>query len=253
MWTHYTCAKLQEYYIIALTNSNRKYSCIIQSYENYDELLSDLKEDLTAEKEDIKEDLTAEKGEIDQLDSQSQTVGQVSPPVSPDSDSIVPEDRPNSGEVLSSIPDIDLNILTQTELTNTSPASQVENSGEITTRPTRGETEAAVAKNKIICRYYRTNSCRHHASGKGCKYAYPKPCPKLLNFGLNKDKGCNKGKQCTNYHTRMCYMSLNEGVCDSEMPLHPHYWDKKDNDTTDEIPSRQAEKDEPKQIRHIQQ
>ena len=50
----------------------------------------------------------------------------------------------------------------------------------------------------------------------GCKFSHPKPCMKWVNNGSNKSpphKGCNEGKNCKEYHPRICPDSLRTRTC----------------------------------------
>ena len=49
--------------------------------------------------------------------------------------------------------------------------------------------------------------------GIWCKFLHPKPCPKLMNHGTWASGGCANGKNCTDFHPKMCAMSLTKGEC----------------------------------------
>lgn len=199
-------------------------ACTIESYTNYSELLDGLKECLTSEQEDQREkdhQGMAEDG------SDSSTAGSITEETA----QVEHSQKENTAPSLGSSPeDIDLSVPLDTP-------SKITRSGDITGRPTASHNEKnqgphsqpsikvkyeGTRAQKKICRFYRTNSCRYHISGKGCKYAHPKPCPKLLKFGLDEEKGCNKGRHCSHYHPRICYLSLNEGRCDKVKCSYTH-------------------------------
>lgn len=64
-----------------------------------------------------------------------------------------------------------------------------------------------------ICRFYKRNNCKHGILGTHCNFDHPKPCPKLMKFGLEEEKGCRLGARCDHYHPRMCRNSLRKGIC----------------------------------------
>lgn len=191
-------------------------ACTIQSYTNYSELLDELKECLASEKEN-------QGGEDHhQGKTEDKSVSPKSSSSTSECVSVEQSQKENTEPSLGSSPeDIDLSVsldtpstITRTTetMTNQTKSQNERNQGSRSKLSEKVETEGTGTQKKI-CHFYKTNSCRYHISGKGCKYAHPKPCPKLLKFGLNKEKGCNKGRHCSHYHPRMCYMSLNEGRC----------------------------------------
>ena len=63
------------------------------------------------------------------------------------------------------------------------------------------------------CRHYKNNTCQFGISGEGCEYSHPKRCTKLMKHGTRAGKGCNKGSKCTDFHPKMCPMSISRGEC----------------------------------------
>ncbi len=63
------------------------------------------------------------------------------------------------------------------------------------------------------CKHYRNNQCKHGISGKGCKYTHPKRCTKLMKHGTRANKGCNLGTKCSDFHPKMCPMSITKLEC----------------------------------------
>lgn len=67
-----------------------------------------------------------------------------------------------------------------------------------------------------VCHFYQKGTCKHGLSGRmggNCPFAHPRPCPKLLNHGTKGPLGCNKGRDCLNFHPRMCHNSLRNKMC----------------------------------------
>ena len=71
-----------------------------------------------------------------------------------------------------------------------------------------------VAKPELkTCRFYRSGSCKHGISGKGCEFEHPKMCDKLLKHGTRQPQGCNKGTKCDKFHPKMCPTSISKLEC----------------------------------------
>ena len=64
-----------------------------------------------------------------------------------------------------------------------------------------------------ICPYYKKNICRYGVSGKGCNKHHPARCKKLMQHGTRQPDGCNKGKQCSEFHPKMCPTSITKNEC----------------------------------------
>ena len=67
--------------------------------------------------------------------------------------------------------------------------------------------------NKKICTHYKKNQCKFGLKGKGCPFSHPVKCKKFLAHGTKQPGGCNLGKNCSNFHPKMCNTSLTKGVC----------------------------------------
>ena len=88
----------------------------------------------------------------------------------------------------------------------TSPIQQIQNA----------EGTPTLNNNQPICKHYRTGRCKYGISGKKdgtCAYRHPKACTKLLNNGLRRRGGCNRGENCRFFHPQMCHASLQDRVC----------------------------------------
>ena len=87
--------------------------------------------------------------------------------------------------------------------------------------PPRAEDEKEKQK-KQTCKHYRLGTCKHGLSGKRqgtCTFDHPKLCPKLMRNGTRKKYGCNLGKECKNFHPKVCFTSLTKRFCyDLECP-----------------------------------
>ncbi|CAI9715633.1 KAG0712776.1hypothetical protein GWK47_017709 [Octopus vulgaris] len=64
-----------------------------------------------------------------------------------------------------------------------------------------------------VCIHYRRNKCKHGLSGTGCMYSHPKPCRPYINFGTDRKKGCQNGRECELLHPKMCRNSLRKKEC----------------------------------------
>ena len=64
-----------------------------------------------------------------------------------------------------------------------------------------------------ICKHYRKGTCKYGRKGTGCLYDHPKPCKKLMRHGNKAPRGCINGGRCSDYHPRMCAMSIKKGEC----------------------------------------
>ncbi len=67
-------------------------------------------------------------------------------------------------------------------------------------------------KNKL-CHYYASNSCKFGIKGTKCPFKHPERCSKLMKHGSKQPDGCNKGKSCTDFHPKMCPMSMTKHQC----------------------------------------
>ncbi|CAI9730153.1 ---NA--- [Octopus vulgaris] len=67
-----------------------------------------------------------------------------------------------------------------------------------------------------VCIHYRSNKCKHGLSGTGCTYSHPKPCKPYINFGTDRKKGCQNGRECELLHPKMCRNSLRKKECFGE-------------------------------------
>ena len=67
-----------------------------------------------------------------------------------------------------------------------------------------------------MCKFFKTNSCKHGLKGNGCKFKHPKFCPKFMKNGTRQPSGCNLGKNCQDFHPKMCLNSLRKGECFNE-------------------------------------
>ncbi|CAI9731129.1 fission process 1 [Octopus vulgaris] len=67
-----------------------------------------------------------------------------------------------------------------------------------------------------VCIHYRRNKCKHGLSGTGCMYSHPKPCRPYINFGTDRKKGCQNGRECELLHPKMCRNSLRKKECFGE-------------------------------------
>ena len=47
-------------------------------------------------------------------------------------------------------------------------------------------------------------------------------CRKFTQHGTNKQRGCNLGKKCKDFHPKMCFDSIRKGKCFSESCRHAH-------------------------------
>lgn len=72
-----------------------------------------------------------------------------------------------------------------------------------------------------VCRFYRQNKCRYQ-NPKECNFRHPRPCKKLIQHGTNAQRGCTRGKDCSEYHPIMCRDSLTKGVCFNELCRKSH-------------------------------
>ena len=66
---------------------------------------------------------------------------------------------------------------------------------------------------KKICSFYRKGNCKHGLRGNGCNYHHPPMCKKFINHGTRNPKGCNLGKNCENFHPKICSSSLTKSEC----------------------------------------
>ena len=64
-----------------------------------------------------------------------------------------------------------------------------------------------------VCNHYRNNNCRHGIRGRGCAFSHPKRCSKLMKYGTKKNQGCNLGKNCPDFHPKMCPTSIAKLEC----------------------------------------
>ena len=70
-----------------------------------------------------------------------------------------------------------------------------------------------------ICEHYKRYKCPHGNDGKTevegviCKNLHPKRCYPWCQAGNNSKFGCNKGRECTFYHPRLCNNSLRYRKC----------------------------------------
>ena len=64
-----------------------------------------------------------------------------------------------------------------------------------------------------ICQHYKNNTCQFGMNGNGCKFDHPKRCKNLMNYVTKTGKGCNLGKNCPNFHPKMCPMSISKAEC----------------------------------------
>ena len=78
------------------------------------------------------------------------------------------------------------------------------------------DTSSTVKKTQKICKFFRTHSCKHGISGKGCLFNHPKICNKFTQHGSRQPRGCNLGKACPYYHPKMCIDSLRKSECFNE-------------------------------------
>lgn len=114
-------------------------------------------------------------------------------------------------------PEAETQEVTQTESQDGQEEGENEASNETPT-PKRNDDTGASAKNdssaKKTCHYYQKGTCRHGVSGKGCSYAHPKPCSKLIKHGNKAPHGCTLSRaQCDKFHPKMCPSSLSRGEC----------------------------------------
>ena len=92
--------------------------------------------------------------------------------------------------------------------------SQDEPAATVTEEDTNDASNDDNSRKKKTCRYYRKGICRHGVSGRGCSFAHPKPCSKLLRHGNKAPHGCTLTRsQCDKFHPKMCPSSLSKGEC----------------------------------------
>ena len=64
-----------------------------------------------------------------------------------------------------------------------------------------------------LCKFYKKGICKHGIKGQNCKYDHPKTCRKLLMHGNKGTRGCKEGRDCNDFHPRMCANSIKMGEC----------------------------------------
>ena len=64
-----------------------------------------------------------------------------------------------------------------------------------------------------ICKYYKNGNCKHGRKGDGCNFDHPKACRKLMQHGNKGQRGCKDGRNCIDFHPRMCADSITKGEC----------------------------------------
>ncbi|KAK3883254.1 hypothetical protein Pcinc_012426 [Petrolisthes cinctipes] len=80
----------------------------------------------------------------------------------------------------------------------------------------------AKTSTRKICSFYRKNNCKYGRKDEGCNYNHPKVCPKLLQFGYDKARGCNLGNKCQNYHPKLCRHSVHNRTCSNKQCRFTH-------------------------------
>lgn len=203
MWTHYKCTELPLYFLIILINTNRKYTCPVcckAKIENYDELHRDLTEKFkeSSGKQQTSKVTTTEDTNQNAPGPSNQKVFETDTHI----DSEITTTDAGLGRSSLQSPR-----LSQPMLDDRESEASIDILSE-TVRKTRGN-----INNRPVCHFYKRGNCRHGFSGNGCRFSHPKPCQKLIRFGLSGKQGCKLGQKCPKYHPRLCQNSLTKHEC----------------------------------------
>ena len=80
----------------------------------------------------------------------------------------------------------------------------------------QNEREPDPKVDKPMCKFFQHSRCKHGISGKDCKYRHEPVCGKFLRNGNKGRYGCNKGSNCSLFHPKMCWDSMNYRICKRE-------------------------------------
>ena len=71
-------------------------------------------------------------------------------------------------------------------------------------------------EDKPLCRYFKNSRCKYGVSGKDCNFKHEPACGKFIRNGNKGRYGCRKGSNCTLFHPKMCWDSMNLRICNRE-------------------------------------
>lgn len=221
MWTHNLCSELPTYYIVVLVNTNRRYTCLPCSKQNYS--------DFNSQAEEIDEIKQAEESHKTPLDPQcssgldiTQNTGKTNitePKEQTEAESIAGTSR----EVFGNTPE-DMPLILPVSQTQ-SNSNPVHLDREATrTQETLHQSNQSENKRtkKSICKYYRQRKCKYGKRGTGCPFDHPRDCLKFTKFGMDKERGCRQGRHCKDFHPEMCNNSLHKSECLRENCRYMH-------------------------------
>ena len=94
--------------------------------------------------------------------------------------------------------------------------------------PTRNRT---FDRSLTICKFFRTNRCKHGNNGHGCKFYHPPVCRKYREWGTDEQRGCSKEKDCKYFHVKICKSSGPDRKCKKAKCNLVHVKSRKKNST----------------------
>ena len=192
MWTHNICSELPTYYIVVLTNTNRRYTCLPCTKQNYP--------DFNSQAEEIDEIKHNEETHKSSSNSQSFTGLDITQSTEPEEQTEVEGSTSTSREVFGSYnspEDMPLTLpVSQTQNSSNSNSTQLDR-GTARAQETQHQNQRPNNKRtpkKSVCRHYKQRKCKYGKMGIGCPFDHPRACLKLLKYGMDKERGCRQGK-----------------------------------------------------------
>lgn len=234
-WIHYTCSALPLYLLLCLARTNRKYTCEPCSFEKYadPEWTVEASEAIERMKKEATPQTPHSPTPLNNSDQQS-TPTPVTVPETPRetqgtieySTSMHNTTTTTTNTAALQVPatpsarlgdtpeDADFSQLhtpqqTPTRETQTPPLQPTQHPRNKQRHPTNQHQ----VKHPQTCKYYKQNKCKYGISGDNCSHSHPRPCPKLLQHGLDRKLGCTLGKRCPNFHPIICRDSLWHRKC----------------------------------------